>query len=78
MFDASINLRAKPEQRDLLDPVHFRLDAQKFKHFTRHLGCSALGQRGGRTPDGREGTLGWAWWQEVCTLNRTSNPRSCS
>jgi uncharacterized protein (DUF1778 family) len=74
MRDAAINLRAKPEQRDLidqaaaalgknrsdfmleaacdraqavlLDQVHFRLDAQKFKDFIRQLDAPPTANEG--------------------------------
>ena len=37
MRDAAINLRATPEQRDLIDQVYFRLDSGRFKNFVRLL-----------------------------------------
>jgi uncharacterized protein (DUF1778 family) len=46
MHDAEINLRAKPEQRDPLDQVQFRLDDQRFKDFVRQLDASPSGNEG--------------------------------
>ncbi|MDI1251578.1 DUF1778 domain-containing protein [Thermomonas sp.] len=46
MRDAALNLRAKPEQRDLIDQVFFSLDTDRFMQFTALLDTPATPNAG--------------------------------
>jgi uncharacterized protein (DUF1778 family) len=46
MRNAAIKLRAKLEQRNLIDRVHFRLEDRRFRDFVRRLDASLAGSDG--------------------------------